>query len=107
MISNKSYKGMDALYVHIPFCVAKCHYCDFVSYAVGGNSDIAESSKINSYLTALLHEADIYKGTASLDDAIKSLYLGGGTPTSLTARQLFWLLDSLQRIFVFSQDAEI
>ncbi len=108
MISNAPHGGAAALYVHIPFCAAKCHYCDFVSYVSGENSDTQESEAVNLYLAALLKEAGFHQAKVSPTGAvIKSLYLGGGTPTRLTARQLFMLLEYLQQVFALSGQAEI
>lgn len=76
------------VYVHIPFCRSKCHYCDFTSYP-GINEE-----EVTLYIKALLKETDIYR--AGLPDLkIKTLYIGGGTPTCLTGGQLYVMLGSL------------
>ena len=69
---------MPGLYVHIPFCRAKCGYCDFAS-APGTDGEV------NSFLGALAREAALYRGLAGKFD---TLYVGGGTPSLLSPPQL-------------------
>lgn len=76
------------VYVHIPFCRSKCHYCDFTSYP-GINEH-----EVTLYINALLKETDFYRGRLR-GPSIKTLYIGGGTPTCLTGGQLCLLLGSL------------
>ncbi|WP_031513238.1 radical SAM family heme chaperone HemW [Desulfofalx alkaliphila] len=87
------------LYVHVPFCLQKCHYCDFVSYPY--SYPLAED-----YLKALELEAAYY---ARLFPELKinTLFIGGGTPTVLEERLLSILLDCLQRHLGWQQDAEV
>ena len=69
-----------AVYIHIPFCVRKCNYCDFPSYPVAGMD-------VDGYLAALAREMSWYKvETAGME--VSTLYVGGGTPSILSARQL-------------------
>lgn len=67
-----------ALYLHIPFCAHKCGYCDFAS--VAGQDELADC-----YLAAL--EAEISRSLAT-KPTVETIFVGGGTPTRLTARQL-------------------
>lgn len=94
------------LYLHIPFCTAKCGYCDFCSYP-----DCSSETK-EAYLQALVREAGIYAdmlqdsiaaGTLVLD----SIYFGGGTPTCLTGGQLSLMLEAIKGFFPLSAGAEI
>ena len=85
------------LYVHIPFCVKKCAYCDFYSQT--------DYSISNSYLQALLQEARMLSQRYS-GRLIDTVYIGGGTPSSLTAAQLSLLLSSLRDLFEIEVDAE-
>jgi oxygen-independent coproporphyrinogen III oxidase len=71
---------MTGLYVHIPFCVAKCHYCDFCSFA-------GLAHLIPDYVMALGREAYL-RSAAWQDISFDTIYLGGGTPTLLTAEQV-------------------
>jgi putative oxygen-independent coproporphyrinogen III oxidase len=83
------------LYVHIPFCQTKCPYCDFYS--------VTDETLISAYLTALDAEARLYRGRFPVFD---SLFLGGGTPSLLTAPQLAKLMKNLRRHFAFAPDTE-
>jgi len=97
------------IYVHVPFCRAKCYYCDFVSYA--GRRE----EEINAYLSALRQEGRLYrqrytqKGEDDGNGAIfaQSLYIGGGTPTCLTSGQLSVLFGLLRELFHLPQGLEI
>lgn len=80
------------LYIHIPFCIKKCAYCDFVSFTEGD---------YDAYLTALLDEMKKYKG-----EAVDTVFIGGGTPTALSEKQLQRLLDAVNDTFIIEKDAE-
>jgi len=84
------------LYVHVPFCLTKCVYCDFCS--------ITETGLIDEWLRAIGQEAALYAGTPALFD---SLYIGGGTPSLLGEERLARLFEGLRRHFTFSPDAEV
>lgn len=86
---------MRGLYVHLPFCLKKCSYCDFVSYE---NCYSFESA----YIKALLNEFSAYLG-----EKIDTVYLGGGTPTSLKTENLVAILDGIHKSFCVAKDAEI
>ncbi|MFA6319114.1 MAG: radical SAM family heme chaperone HemW [Elusimicrobiota bacterium] len=73
------------LYIHVPFCSGKCGYCDFVSYPGRGGS-------VGRYLSALEAEARMRPGLRPT-----TLYVGGGTPTELSAHELGRLLDLVRR----------
>lgn len=83
------------LYIHIPFCVSKCLYCDFVSKPNCEN-------KFDDYISAVLSEAKEYKG-----ERIDSVFIGGGTPTILSAYQIERLLDGINKAFDIDTAAEI
>ncbi len=81
------------VYVHLPFCAAKCHYCDFFSVA-------AEGQDIEGLLAALRREIELRAPRAP-----RTVFLGGGTPSLLTSAQLRELLDTLQRCTGFRESA--
>ncbi len=83
------------LYVHVPFCRAKCRYCDFYS--------IPSPSRVPEWLHALEQEAVLYRDRFPWFD---TLYLGGGTPTVLAEREFVRLVEILSRHFRFSPDTE-
>lgn len=87
------------LYVHIPFCVQKCAYCDFLSMP-------AESTVKQAYIRKLKEEIKV-RSQAYRDREIISIFLGGGTPSSLRANYIVEVLDTIRACFKVSSDAEI
>ena len=87
------------LYVHIPFCVKKCNYCDFCSFA-----DI-ESQKRTRYIERLCEEIASYKGRAE-GYYIESIFFGGGTPSLLTSEEFEKITHALKNTFSFCRDIE-
>lgn len=87
------------LYVHIPFCVRKCGYCDFLS-------GTAEESTREAYLLALAREIRRAGQDAEECRAV-SVFFGGGTPTVLTGGQLSRLLSEIKKSFRLAGDCEI
>ena len=93
------------VYVSVPFCRAKCSFCNFAS-GVGGPEAIA------GYVTALCEEIDAAAGTAarlgaSLPRRVDSVYFGGGTPSLLSPEQLGAIFAALRRGFEVEDGAEI
>ncbi len=86
---------MRGLYIHLPFCLQKCAYCDFVSY-----TDCYDLE--NKYIDALLQEFSQYRGMQ-----VDTVYLGGGTPTSLKNKSLVRILDGAFSTFRIADNAEI
>ncbi len=94
-----------ALYVHVPFCIRKCPYCAFESCEIG--LDGSEATRIAAYLEALETEAVCWaKREPYRRRYVKSLYLGGGTPSLLTSGQITRLVRILERCFTFTASAE-
>ena len=87
-----------SLYVGIPFCPTRCAYCSFISASGSANRLIPD------YLDALLAEIDAAARRAG--KTVRSVYLGGGTPTTLEAPQLAELLDRLRRAFQLAPGTE-
>ena len=67
-----------SIYVHIPFCKAKCNYCDFLSFAG------CSYSNHKQYITALCREIEAYKSVAD-EYVVKTIFFGGGTPSYMDA----------------------
>jgi len=84
------------LYVHIPFCVQKCLYCDFYS--------VTDRSKIRPFVQALLKEMDLSRSSALRFD---TLYIGGGTPSVLKIEKIGRIVESACQCFNILPDAEI
>ena len=72
-------------YVHIPFCTQICYYCDFSKVFI-------KNQPVDDYLQALIREFESYD-----IEQLRTLYIGGGTPTSITAQQLDYLLTNLTK----------
>ncbi len=91
-----------SLYVGIPFCPTRCSYCSFVSRTVGKRTELLEP-----YLQALLQEIAVTgKLMKQSNKSVRSLYIGGGTPTTLSDRQMAVLLDALHTYFDLSRCLE-
>lgn len=90
---------IEALYVHIPFCQAKCNYCDFYSFP-GSSSELQER-----YVKALIKEGFLRK--RDLEVNLKSIFFGGGTPTCLSGGLLVKLLEFLKGNFQIDPEIEI
>ncbi|MFW6148465.1 MAG: radical SAM family heme chaperone HemW [Atribacterota bacterium] len=89
-----------ALYIHIPFCNAKCPYCSFFSI-------VAENELIKRrYLDALKKEIEICSQKYP-ETVIQSIYLGGGTPTTLSGRLIAELIEICYKFFKIDKDIEI
>ncbi len=81
---------MKAAYIHIPFCEHICHYCDF-------NKFFIQSQPVDEYLRSLENEMANSMEAAGHPE-LKTIFIGGGTPTSLSEAQLERLLDSIHRV---------
>lgn len=91
-----------SLYIHIPFCPSKCAYCSFASLPVSEMQHFIEP-----YLYALYEELDtIKKIVKDLNLSIVSVYIGGGTPTSILSIELDNLLNKIERTFDLSNCRE-
>lgn len=90
---------MDTLgiYIHVPFCVKKCSYCDF--YSVSYENDISEK-----YVDAVIRNLRYYSDKKRITDTV---YFGGGTPSLLSVEQIQRILDEAGKNFSLSADAEI
>jgi len=85
-----------AIYVHIPFCVAKCHYCGFTSFP-------GQESLHQQYVSALIEEIALAESLSP----VATIYFGGGTPTTLSAEQLTSILSAIFESFDVEGTAEI
>ncbi len=91
-----------SLYVGIPFCPTRCAYCSFVSRTVGKRTELLEP-----YLEALMKELEVTgELLARSGRRVRSIYIGGGTPTTLSASQLARLLDAIRDHFDLSRCLE-
>ncbi|UYG03767.1 radical SAM family heme chaperone HemW [Halomonas sp. LR3S48] len=91
-----------ALYVHVPWCVRKCPYCDFNSHGVGRSSELPEEE----YLAALLDDLDADLPLAA-GRPLVSIFIGGGTPSLMSAGFYARFLDELARRLPLGENVEI
>ena len=85
------------IYIHIPFCVHKCYYCDFISY-------VDKLEKVKEYIKALKKEIEltIYKKNYSID----TIYIGGGTPSCIESKYIKEIMNKLKE-YNIQQDVQI
>ena len=89
---------MAGIYLHIPFCKQKCHYCNFYSVA-------SEKNKV-SLLDALTIEVDLQESYLG-NEIVETIYFGGGTPSLLSANEINHLFHKLQANFTISKNVEV
>lgn len=89
------------LYIHVPFCIRKCLYCDFISYP-------ANEEAIESYLKGIIKEISLYQTKFSPQERqIGTIFIGGGTPTILKPKQLEEIFKAIHDEFDVISGAEI
>ena len=98
-MSGRQGKPTLGLYIHIPFCKAKCAYCDFYSLA-------HSEEKMDAYVAALLHHLEEVAPRAA-GMQVDTVYFGGGTPSYLGAARLCRILQTVLRRYDVARDAEI
>ena len=84
------------LYVHIPFCLKKCKYCDFVSFS-------CKEETINNYFEALGKEIENCK----INEDISTIYIGGGTPSFVNSQYIINIMNIIRKKFTIKDDAEV
>lgn len=87
------------LYLHIPFCLSKCAYCDFCSFPA------VDSDTRHRYAEALVRELSA-RAPAYRDRCVDTVFFGGGTPTLLSSESLLMLTDAIRSHFCVCEDAE-
>jgi len=95
-----------SLYIHVPFCLSICPYCDFV--VNGGRAATERGGLLDRFLDALLRELDLRAADAAMaTDGLATVYLGGGTPGLLGAARIARLLAAVAGRLGVAADAEI
>jgi oxygen-independent coproporphyrinogen-3 oxidase len=90
------------LYLHIPFCRKRCKFCYFKVYTD------KNATEIETYLDALIKEAELYGQTRALQGRqLRFAYFGGGTPSYISEKQLHYLVDGLNRHVSWSNAEEV
>lgn len=80
-----------SLYIHIPFCISKCYYCDFSSF-------VNINHKIDDYIDSLIHELSLYKERINQYN-IKTIFIGGGTPSCINPKHINRILEFIYKNF--------
>ena len=89
---------MAGIYIHIPFCKKKCHYCNFYTTISKKYRDV--------FVGALLKELELRKDYLN-DKIINTVYFGGGTPSLLTIKEIQLIIDKIDSLFLLNENAEI
>ena len=94
------------LYIHIPFCIKKCNYCDFLSFPSSAEDReeyvrclVKEIEKTGIVLNDILNNKDTYQ--------VRSIFIGGGTPSLLSGNQIKNIMQVVQKYFLIKEEAEI
>ena len=87
------------IYIHIPFCVRKCEYCDFLSFPADDDAKLR-------YVKGLMAEM-IFYGPLMKNYQVSSVYIGGGTPSSIDEQWIAALMEGVFDCFNVLPDAEI
>ena len=99
---------MFEVYIHVPFCLRRCGYCDFNTYTA---TDLGAGASRGNYANMVIREMKLTKqwqldhGIA--EPPVSTVFFGGGTPTILAARDLVAMLDAIRKIWGIAPDAEI
>lgn len=95
------------LYLHIPFCVQKCRYCDFLSFPTGSLTEKTgtKDTRIQPYVERLCREIR-ERGKSCGGYVVDTLFFGGGTPSLLTGAQMGQIMTHIRESFRMSEDAE-
>lgn len=89
---------MSGIYIHIPFCRTRCHYCDFYT--------TTQLKRKPELVDALIKEMELQKSWLD-GEPVKTIYFGGGTPSLLSADEISRILDSANKYFQFDSNPEI
>ena len=92
------------LYVHWPFCIVKCPYCDFNSHKI---TNYNENDWLNAYLTQIDFLKTFCCNNFIKTNKLSSIFFGGGTPNTLRVRNLNNIMESLETAFEFDKHIEI
>ncbi len=100
MLKPESPENAFGVYVHLPWCVKKCPYCDFNSHAI--KQDLPETE----YLQALIRDIEMESSLVH-DRSITSIFFGGGTPSLFGENSIATIIETLERTIGIERDAEI
>ncbi|RME68642.1 MAG: radical SAM protein, partial [Nitrospirae bacterium] len=87
---------MAGLYIHIPFCLKKCPYCDFYSLPY-------DEALVDEYISSLLKELSLYR----ISEPIETIYFGGGTPSVLKPAQIERIINRIVSLYKLTSKPEV
>ena len=87
------------IYIHIPFCVKKCNYCDFISFS-------NKENLVDKYIETLKQEIKNYKINKE-EYLVSTIYFGGGTPSYIKSKYIIDILKTVKQKFKISENVEI
>ena len=102
-MAEQAGKNGFAIYVHVPFCASRCGYCDFNTYTA---SELGAGVSREGYADTVLSELTLARNTIN-PKKIDTVFVGGGTPTLLSAGDLGRIVDGIDRAWGLAADAEI
>lgn len=94
------FKDLEHIYIHWPFCPYKCHFCDFVALA-------SHEQFMEQYHNALKKEILSFKNSFSQKIPLKTIYFGGGTPSTYPPQLLLDMFATLKEVFLFDETTEV
>lgn len=84
------------IYIHIPFCIKKCPYCDFTSFTPGTLPE-------DQYIKALIREMEVRKAEVEEEVKVETIYFGGGTPSLLSPKGVAYVLKKISETFILKE----
>ncbi len=94
------------LYIHVPFCRSKCHYCAFHSLPLGKGVQPLHSEDFRNYVDTLLLELSVW-GDMYAKTSVSSIFFGGGTPSLLPAKAISLIIERVAKYFNITENVEI
>ena len=96
-----------SFYIHIPYCIKRCGYCDFNTYTPRELQGPDVASVSQSYIDAAISEIAQARAQVGEGFAVPTIFFGGGTPSLMPANDLARVINAISRDFELSQEAEI
>ena len=95
------------VYVHVPFCVVRCGYCDFNTYTANEIGDVSQAKFHDHLIKEIDFSAKVLRDSGLTQKPVSTVFFGGGTPSLFIPKQISAILNSLEDRFGFTDDCEI
>ena len=101
--------GALSFYIHVPYCISRCGYCDFNTYTPAelGQSDLGRSEISSRYIAAAVEEVRLARKSLGGDQKVSTIFLGGGTPSLMEPRDIAIILGAIAADFSLAENCEI